>query len=206
MLFVLFKSIQWTKDQRTPEYGSRRQEFLKPDTAVLNQKPDLIYNRAESEGHCILKEILCYQKGGDILPAPYRLKPQTSQKIPDRTSFSLIPLEEVMIPDIEILPEENRYRIRWFDSGRGSIRRRGGNEDFLKRGARFSGEPNRLNETAFILKPGQSGTVCCNNRFSSWHGQWYEEYRIYFVSAVRPDRNMFVREPDFRYEQLAVLF
>ncbi len=103
-------------------------------------------------------------------------------------------------------PEENRYRIRWFDSGRGSIRRRGGNEDFLKRGARFSGEPNRLNETAFILKPGQSGTVCCNNRFSSWHGQWYEEYRIYFVSAVRPDRNMFVREPDFRYEQLAVLF
>ena len=53
---------------------------------------------------------------------------------------------------ISIIEEaDDCYRIKWFDQGIGMPRRRGGNEDFMKRGAKLAGQPNVLNKAAFHL-------------------------------------------------------
>ena len=103
----------------------------------------------------------------------------------------------IQVPNIEILKEGNIYRIKWSDDGKGNVRRRGGNEDFRKKGAKLSGYPNVLNETAFVLENGQSGIVRWNNRFSSYHGQWYEQYQVFFVNTVTLDSKVFIRDYDF---------
>lgn len=199
MLCVLFVEIRWTKQDRNPQSASGRREWLKPVAVTVNHS-SCIY----PDNSCLLKKIFYVQNNDQIRMLPCRSEKQTAVESPD--GFEIITPGSVSIPDIEILREENCHRIRWFDSGAGNVRRRGGNEDFLKRGARFSGEPNRLNETAFRLRIGQKGMVSWNNRFSSYHGQWYKEYRAYFVSTDQPDSCMFLENYDFRYEQMADLF
>lgn len=199
MLFVLFIRLRWTKQDRNPQSSSQRRECLKP-VAVAAVHQSAVY----PHDSYFLKKILYVQNKEQISRFPDNSQKQNQVISPD--GFEIITLGSLSIPDIEILREENDYRIRWFDSGAGNVRRHGGNEDFMKRGARFSGDPNRLNETAFSLNNGQSGMVSWNNRFSSCHGQWYEEYRTYFVNTDQPDSNMFFRKCDFRYEQMADLF
>ena len=115
-------------------------------------------------------------------------------------------LKDLDLPNIEIIQDGLTYRIKWFDNGDGKVRRRGGNEDFGKKGTKLSGYPNTLNETAFVLDLGQSGIIKWNNRFSSYHGQWYEQYQVYLVNAESIESNIFIRDYDFEYEQLADLF
>ncbi|MCR4650888.1 MAG: hypothetical protein K5662_03945 [Lachnospiraceae bacterium] len=110
------------------------------------------------------------------------------------------------IPNIEILKEGEAYRIKWFDDGMGNVKRRGGNEDFRKKGTRFSRYANVLNETAFVLNEGQSGIMRWNNRFTSYHGQYYEQYQAFFVNVDTFDQKVFIRDYDFEYQQLADLF
>lgn len=52
------------------------------------------------------------------------------------------------------------YRIKWYDNGEGMPRRRGGNEDLYKKGFKYTGKPNTLNETAFVLQEGQAVKTC----------------------------------------------
>ena len=115
-------------------------------------------------------------------------------------------LEKVQIPCIEIVEEQESYRIRWFDDGTGNIRRRGGNEDLYRAGAKFTGKPNLRNETAFVLREGESGVVRFNNRYTSYEGQCYKQYVVYFVNTVKLSTDEFLREYDFSYNQLADLF
>ncbi len=65
---------------------------------------------------------------------------------------------------------------------------------------------NVLNETAFVLDEGQSGIVRWNNRFTSYHGQYYEQYQAFFVNVDTFDQKVFIRDYDFEYQQLADLF
>lgn len=70
----------------------------------------------------------------------------------------------------------------------------------------MAGEPNKLNETTFILEEHQSGKIKWNNRFTFYHGQWYEQYHIYLVNTEQIHENIFVREYDFSYQQMADMF
>ena len=115
-------------------------------------------------------------------------------------------LDKINVPNIEVIKEDNGYRIKWFDDGKGNVRRRGGNEDFGKKGKKLSGSPNVLNETAFVLEAGQAGIVRWNNRFTSYHGQWYEQYQVFFVKTDSLDHDIFIRDYDYEYQQLADLF
>ena len=200
MLYVLFKQIRWTKSERTPENAVRRQECLEPVAVYVPPG-----SGAETDTAFLLKELFYVQSDDLISEVRNRRAPGGRKEMPDIGGFRSVPLDTHPIRDIGILKQDNCYQIRWFDSGAGNVRRRGGNEDFRKRGTEFCGDPYRLNETAFILREGQGGMIRWNNRFSSYHGWWYEEYRAYFVSTIRPDSNMFLRDWDFRYEQMALL-
>lgn len=63
-----------------------------------------------------------------------------------------------------------------------------------------------MNETAFVLEEGQSGVIRWNNRFSSYHGQWYEQYQAFFVNTDTIEPKVFNRDYDYEYQQLADLF
>lgn len=109
---------------------------------------------------------------------------------------------------ISIIEEaDDCYRIKWFDQGIGMPRRRGGNEDFMKRGAKLAGQPNVLNETAFILKKGESGLLKYNFRMQYFDGeQYYLCFYVYMVNTEVLTRDVFLREYDYAYDQMADLF
>lgn len=112
------------------------------------------------------------------------------------------------MPCIEIIQEDNNvYRIKWFDSGMGLPRRKGGNEDLYRKGTRMYGKPNTLNETAFILKEGESGILKYNYRCTYIDGgHYYKCYYVYIVNEKVFGQNVFLRSYDYEYNQLASLF
>lgn len=98
-------------------------------------------------------------------------------------------ISKLKIPCIEVSGEQdNKYRIKWFDSGEGKPRRRG------------------VNETAFILEPGQAGVLKYNYRYTYYSGQWYKCYYVYVVNEAVLTQDIFIRDYDFEYNQLAELF
>jgi len=122
----------------------------------------------------------------------------------DRGTFYNI--ENIDVPCITISEEQaNCYRIKWFDSGEGMPKRRGGNEDLYKKGMKLAGRPNVLNETAFVLEEGKAGLLKYNYRYTSYHGQWYKCYYVYIVND-NLTQDVFVRTYDYVYDQMADLF
>ena len=188
MLIILLIQINWNKEDRNPQGSLERKKYLKP--VILRD----LHSISEKADVCLAR-MYYTQKGKDVFEG------DKNGIIENDTN-----LADIHVPNIEILKEDNVYRIKWFDDGKGNVRRRGGNEDFRKKGAKLSGYPNVLNETAFVLENGQSGIVRWNNRFSSYHGQWYEQYQAFFVNTDSVDPQVFMRDYDFDYQQLADLF
>lgn len=221
MLAVLYIKMIWYKDNRTLEGSLMRKQYF---------EPVMIENDVSLQGNGVfLKTCAYHQSGNEIIAGidvymaeneklsqkekekivineqEHHLKGQWKECL-QREKGSFIPLEKIILPCIEIVGEEDCYRIKWFDDGLGCIRRRGGNEDFRKKSAKLSGQPNTLNETAFKICDGQSGRVRWNNRYASYHGQWYEQYQLYFVNTSGLTRDIFVRKYDYSYEQMVDLF
>lgn len=185
MLAILQIKMHWTKESRTPDSAHQRQGYYKPVRIEGNVD-------SAKEG-IFLKKCQYFQRGGTVTGETREAEGLDAQKL--------------NIPCVEVVEEPGHcYRIKWFDSDRGMPRRRGGNEDLYKEGARLAGRPNTLNETAFILKPGQAGLLKYNYRFNYYDGQCYECYYVYMVNAEKLKRNVFLRKYDFEYEQLADLF
>lgn len=102
--------------------------------------------------------------------------------------------------------QKDAWRVRWYDDGRGQPRRRGGNEECYWPGAKLAGRVNTLNETAFLLSPGEAGVLKYNYRFTSYEDQWYKCYYTYVVNAKTLTEDVFLREYDYEYGQMADLF
>lgn len=185
MLAILEIKMQWTKECRSPQGAARRKQYFKP---IPLEKTDL----HSGEG-VFLKKCTYSQQENTVLSA-----------IEPGDFYSL---NEITIPCVDILEEaDDSYRIKWHDGEHGMPRRRGGNEDLYKKGAKFAGRPNLLNETACILQKGEAGVLKYNYRLTSYHGQWYDCYYIYIVNAKALSRNLFIRQYDYEYNQLADLF
>ncbi len=224
MLAILQIKMEWTKESRTPAGSVMRQKYYEP----LKTEEDV-----PLLGTGIFMKICDYsQQDGKILCAsePYGLpnrqpkhttavqpfmgRDEHTQKMAylrsqtiKREKGAFYPTDKISIPGVEIIEEADQcWRIRWFDNGRGMPRRRGGNEDFGKKGSRLAGQPSTLNETAFILRKGDSGILKYNYRLTSYNGQWYECYYIYMVNTDILCRDVFLRKYDYEYSQLAYLF
>lgn len=224
MLAILQIKMSWTKDCRTPIGSRQRQEYY---------KPILIENDVSLSGNGIFVKTCNYwQQNGVILydvEVSEKLDRQLSeenigvaftgekeyeQKMARyrnerirREKGAFYSPDKVNIPCVEIIEEtEQSYRIKWFDDGRGLPKRRGGNEDLYVKGAKLQGRPNALNETAFILREGESGVLRYNYRLTSYEGQWYECYYVYIVNTKELWQDVFIRKYTYDYNQLADLF
>lgn len=92
----------------------------------------------------------------------------------------------------------------------GRPRRRGRNKDYHRVDSRMHGR-DCLNETAFLLAPGEYGRVIWNERNVDYDtGVWYYQLHVYnillFPRGVPSADALQVRQPDYEYRQLAELF
>ncbi len=224
MLAILQIKMEWTKESRTPGDSLQRQEYYKP----VGIEEDV---KLAGDG-IFLKKCQYFQQGGIVTGdaeasrrldrrmyesnkgMPFTGTDQWEQRAArlrnqsvSREKGAFYPLDKLDIPNVEVMEEPGQhYRVKWFDSGRGMPRRRGGNEDLYKKGARLAGNPNICNETAFVLTLGQAGLLKYNYRLTSYDGQWYECYYVYVVNTEELKRDVFLRDYDFVYDQLADLF
>ena len=213
MLAVLKICMKWYKENRTPKGAVQREQYCKP-VRIEEDVPLL------GEG-IFLKECDCEQVGSQIF-SNYDFAAQREKKKKNKPSTGLdsyrnkrkgyfydnLGLEKrLLLPCIRIVEEaDGCYRIKWFDQGIGKPRRRGGNEDFMKQGSKLAGEPNVLNETAFILKKSESGLLKYNYRKQNFDGQYYLCYTVYMVNTDVLTQKVFLRAYDYKYEQMADLF
>lgn len=116
MLMILLIQIKWYKEDRNPHGSLVRREYLKPvilrDSHCVDEKDDVCFVRMNYT-----------QKGKGVFEGD-----QNGIIVSD------VNVDDIQIPNIEIIKEDNAYRIKWFDDGKGNVRRRGGNEDFRKKG------------------------------------------------------------------------
>lgn len=196
MLFILLQEILWYKKDRTPQGSVIRRQYLKPVRVEEAQ--------IDPAGDEVILWTRSYTQDGNEMQEEKGL--YKNPLVRGRLAIRRNGLERTA-DNIEILKEGDAYRIRWFESGEGRVRRHGGNEDFDRNWQRLIREdPGLLCETAFVLKKGESGIMRWNNRFASYSGQWYRQYQAYFIHTDSMDRRMFIRDYDYTYEQLADLF
>lgn len=99
--------------------------------------------------------------------------------------------------------------FRWDEQRSGVPFRRGRNRDYNNPASRLY-RKDCLNEAAFVLAPRQTGRILWNERCRYGDdGVWY--YRLHACStAALPGRafspEVFLREPDFVYRQMAELY
>ena len=224
MLAVLCVKMEWTKKDRTPEGSKRRQKYYMPvmiesDVKLsgygvfvkkcnyLQSDGTILYDLEVSEN---IDKQLCEENRGKAFTGrqeyEQRMARYRNESI-KRDKGAFYHLDKLDIPCVRITEEtERHYRVKWFDAGLGMPRRRGGNEDLYVRGAKLSGRPNTLNETAFLLKEGESGVLKYNYRCTYYCGQWYECYYVYIVNVDKLVSDVFIRDYTYTYNQLADLF
>ncbi len=229
MLAVLKIRMKWNKENRTPKGAVQREQYYKPvqieeDVSLAGKGIFLKESDYEQMGSQIYsdqeyaaqrKQAVLKKKNKPFAgldryeeQSAYRAE-QARQKRKGTFYADILALEKRdLLRCISIIEEGNDcYRIKWFDQGIGMPRRRGGNEDFMKRGAKLAGQPNVLNETAFILKKGESGLLKYNFRMQYFDGeQYYLCFYVYMVNTDVLTRDAFLRKYDYEYEQMADLF
>ena len=224
MLAILMIEMKWYKQDRTPAGAVLRQPYYMPkkiDEGVSLSGTGVFYKQCYycQEGEIILpnedmkkeQEELEYKKnkgkaftGSDEKQMRLEFLGEKRRKKEQGFFYTI---NQLNIPCLTINEEgENSYRVKWYDSMIGKPRRRGGNEDFGKKGTRFAGQPNLLNETAFILAEGESGVLKYNYRCAYYEGQWYKCYYVYIVNEKELTHTIFLRNYDYEYNQLADLF
>ncbi|MDE7478965.1 MAG: hypothetical protein K2M91_13655 [Lachnospiraceae bacterium] len=229
MLAILLISMTWTKENRTPESAVQRQKYYHPvriEDDVLLSGNGIFVKKCDyrQEGNQVLSgqeicESLEKQYHEAMKNVPFtgcqkydekRAKRRNQGMMRDKgTFYDSADIKKIHIPCIEIIQETDcKYRIKWFDGRCGMPFRRGGNEDLFRPGARLAGQPNVLNETAFILKENESGMLKYNYRqapFDDCQGYYYCYY-VYMVNTDTLTRDVFMRAYDYEYDQMADLF
>ncbi len=220
MIAVLKIEMEWTKESRTPNGAMQRKNYYCPVKIEEDVELSGCWVFLKCLNYCQTRdkvvycnksfdEEICKQKKGKAFTGIDEYKERLALLgnrtiAKDRGAF--YNMDKLRIPCVSILEEGEVYRIKWFDSQEGMPRRRGGNEDLYKKGSICAGQPNRLNETAFILRQGQAGILKYNYRYTGYDGQYYRCYYVYIVNAKNLTRNIFIRDYDFEYSQLADLF
>lgn len=216
MLAVQMIQITWTKEHRNPEASVQRRQFLRPHP--LSEQADL-------HGSGIFLNRLDYlQSQGEILTsaaykrkftrysdenAQHRYLLNISKAEQAHSGMWFARPEELQLPCVNIRQEGSAFRIFWHQdttySGKRPIRT-GHNEEFYDSHSPFCGK-NLCNETAFILQNGESGRMQYNYRVTTYEGQYYEQYCIYFVHTDIMTPDLFTSaDYTHEYNQLAHLF
>lgn len=224
MLAILLIEMEWHKRERNPAGALLRQKYYCPVPVAEGVE-------LSGDGAFVVK--CSYYQQGDIVlsnqdaldrlqkelhPAPgeraftgederSQRRAMQQKKSIAKSRGAFYDIGKLDIPCVAFCQEPgDAWRVRWYDDGRGQPRRRGGNEECYRPGAKLAGRVNTRNETAFILPPGKAGVLKYNYRFASYEDQWYKCYYTYVVNAETLTRDVFLRAYDYEYAQMADLF
>lgn len=116
------------------------------------------------------------------------------------------------LTNLSFRPLEESWEIvfRWDEQRSGLPYRRGRNQDYNNPDSRLY-RKDCLNETAFVLAPGQTGRLIWNERDRGYDdGIWFYRLNVCNAAALPgrefPPEVFLLREPDFVYRQLAELY
>ena len=231
MLVIQLVKINWSKNSRDLQSTEKRKALFFPSMVEWNNQQcskDVFLSSRE----CFYlsdKELDfwydCYKKqnlyrrnqknkthDSEIISFNF----DTYQRMTDRNAvwtgefYSIDEINKNMIPCIRIVEEDNRYRIKWF-SQTGLFSqpfRKGGNEDSYNPNSDLYLQLNTLNETAFVLSDEQAGEIRYNFRLVDRDEgvHTYTEYRIYLVNTKQLTNDVFIRDYNYLYKQLAKLY
>ncbi len=218
MLAIQCVNMYWTKENRTPEGSVMRKAYYAPtliDSSVALDKDNAEY---------FLQKRFYIQKdkiyttteynrlyGNRYINAKGSTEAQEKEKkrkyLLDQNRMEQENLgsfysdvDTIQIPGIEILKEEDAYRIRWYSLEHGyQPVRRGYDEKGWSRDIKC--------ETAFILDKGEAGKIEYNYRYTGYYGQHYEQYCVYFINTEQITHDSFVKANYEKvYSELADLF
>ena len=224
MLLIQEIDLTWHKNERGGQYAQARRRF--PRAYPLDGPP--------AQVGAAVHHLSFYQKGDgfveaflDIRPSLERFLPQigftreqTQREIQQRLSlikrnrlrlFSSI--EDLNLTNLSVQPVPEGCSISFFydEQRSGMPYRRGRNQDFQNPSALLYCK-DCLNETAFILRPGQYGRVIWNERRTDYdNGTWYYQLHICnfmhtFLTQETKKDLFLAAQPDFEYKQLADLY
>ena len=224
MLPIQEIDLTWNKNERGGQYAQARRHF--PQAYPLD-KPSAGAGAA-------VHHLSFYQNRDSFIEAsrdiqqslePFLLRigftrEQAQREIQQRLSlikrnrlrlFSCI--EDLNLTNLSVRPAPEGYSISFFyDEHRsGMPYRRGRNQDFQNPNAPLYCK-DCLNETAFILRPGQYGRIIWNERGTDYDsGTWYYQLHILNLLHVSPEQSIthdifLAVQPDFKYKQIAALY
>lgn len=225
MLAIQCIKMYWTKENRTPEGSLARKEYYRPgkiDTSVnlepneseyfvqrrLYIQTNQVYSNTDYNklfGNRYINAVGPTEAEQQERKRRFLLEQMNAEK--DNRGLFYADAREIEIPGIEIIKEDENYRIRWYslENGYHPVRT-GYNEEFHLKDTKCFGKRIKC-ETAFVLKKGESGKIEYNYRYSSYHGQHYEQYCIYFVNTDELMHSSFVKaDYEKEYMELADLF
>lgn len=218
MLAIQCIKMYWTKENRTPEGSVMRRAYYAPapiDSSVILEPKDAEffvqrrlyvqtdkvytntdYNRLYGNRYINatgLTETQQQERKRQFLLEQNRMEQ-------DNLGLFYSDVKAINIPGIKIVKEADAYRIQWYSLEHGyQPVRRGYNEQSWGRNIRC--------ETAFVLEKDESGKIEYNYRYTSYHGQHYEQYCIYFIHTENITSNSFVKANYEKvYTELADLF
>lgn len=122
-------------------------------------------------------------------------------------------VEELSLTNLLFRPAPEGIAVSFFYDGHrcGAPFRRGHNQDFRDPASPLCGK-DCLNETAFVLSPGQYGRILWNERKTgdddrTWYYQLHIYNLLYHTADQPPERDILIlKEPDLCYQQMAVLY
>ena len=191
MLLIQEIDLTWHKHERGGKYAQARQQF--PQAYLLDE----LYKPADAVVHYLS----FYQKGEAFLKAVPGM----------RRSFARI--EDLNLTNLSIQPMPEGYSVSFFydEHHSGMPYRRGHNQAFQDTGSPLY-RKDCLNETAFVLRPGQYGRVIWNERrtdydYQTWYYQLHIRNLFHISSEQEIKQDIFLAaRPDFEYRQLAALY
>lgn len=227
MLLVQSVTLTWYKDSRGAPGAEARARF------------PLAYPIAEAAsplppGEAIVHSLRFYQLGpGEITTAEEEYRRGLERHLPrlgfspERTAAEIARRQREMrrvqflaypehtdlnLTNLAFRPAGEGWEvIFWWDEGcSGLPPRRGRNRDFNNPDSRLY-RKDCLNETAFILTPGQAGRIVWNERKQDFDdGTWYYQLQARNLAALPREKvtpDVFLeREPDYIYRQMADLY
>lgn len=225
MLLIQEIDLTWQKNERGGKYAQARKQF--PAAYSLEEMPVQV-NAA------LVHHLSFYQVGDTFLDAAQEIRQsleqflpkigfspkQIQQEIQQRLSLikrnrlqSFSRVDDLNLTNLSIYPVPEGFSVSFFyDEHRsGMPYRRGHNQGFHDPSSPLYCK-DCLNETAFVLSPGQYGRIIWNERRTDYDDQtWYYQLHIRNLFYVPLDQNIkkdiFIAvQPDFVYKQIAVLY
>lgn len=199
--------IEWNNQQGSKDIFLSNREFFYLSDREMDFWHD--YYKKQNFYRRNKKNETCNSKIISFTPKIYQ-KMTNPKTIWTGNFYSIDEINKNTISYIRIVQEDNGYRVKWFNQTGLFTQpfRKGGNEDSYNPRSELYLQLNTLNETAFVLSDGQAGEIRYNFRLVDQDEgvHTYTEYRIYMVNTNRLTNDVFIRDYNYLYKQLAKLY